>query len=102
MDRDESYHQSAIEYNDGLAEAAQKLSESVEHPVIKKWCRGIVNLHRFHAKRHRAALAKMQGLDAEEFDSSPASEPIEDAPIDEAVRIDGPIEGIFSATKKGS
>lgn len=69
----EIYHASAVEYNETLAVAAEKLTESVADPTVKKWCRGIAKLHRYHLKRHRAALAKIQenkhNLDRVEFHS---------------------------------
>ena len=60
MQKDISYHSSAVQYNEGLAEAAEKLAETVEHPEVKKWCKSVGKQHRFHAKRHAAALAKLE------------------------------------------
>lgn len=55
-----SYHRSAVQYNEALAAAAETQAEIVEHPEVKKWCRAIGKQHRFHAKRHKSALAKIE------------------------------------------
>lgn len=60
MQKDLSYHQSAIQYNDMLAAASEEAAEKVEHPEVQKWCRSVAKQHRFHAKRHRSSLAKME------------------------------------------
>ena len=59
MKKDESYHESAITYNEDLAIVAEELAEVVPHPIVKKWCRAVAKQHRFHEKRHRAALDKL-------------------------------------------
>jgi hypothetical protein len=61
MQDKEVYHASAVQYNEALALAAEKEAESVQDPVVKKWCLAVAAQHRFHLKRHRAALAKVQG-----------------------------------------
>ncbi len=61
MQDKELYHASAVEYNETLALAAEGLASSVKDPVVSKWCSSIAKQHRFHLKRHRAALAKIQG-----------------------------------------
>ena len=72
MEKDSTYHYSAVRYNEGLAEAAERLAETLEHPEIQKWCRGVGKQHRFHAKRHKAALSKM--------DSNEEAGPVEQIP----------------------
>ena len=57
--KDRSYHESAIVYNEGLAIAAEELTDKVEHPDPKKWVVAVAKQHRFHEKRHRAALEKL-------------------------------------------
>jgi len=57
----ERYHESAVEYNEKMAIAAEELVDYLQDPVVKKWCVGIGKQHRFHLKRHRAALAKIRG-----------------------------------------
>lgn len=57
--KDRSYHESAIVYNEGLALAAEGQAEKVEHPIPKKWNNAVAKQHRFHEKRHRAALEKL-------------------------------------------
>lgn len=60
MQKTEAYHQAAIQYNEGLAEAAEDLAPSLEHEEVKKWCIAVGKQHRFHAKRHKSALNKLQ------------------------------------------
>jgi hypothetical protein len=60
MQKDVTYHRSAIQYNDALAVIAEEQAELVEHPEVKKWCRSVGRQHRFHSKRHRSALAKLE------------------------------------------
>lgn len=57
--KDRSYHESAILYNEKLAVEAEALIDQVEHPIPKKWVTGVAKQHRFHEKRHRAALEKL-------------------------------------------
>lgn len=58
MQKDQSYHESAIAYNEGLAEFAENLVPRLEHEEVKRWCTAVGKQHRFHAKRHRSALEK--------------------------------------------
>lgn len=60
MLKDTTYHTSAVEYNEGLADAADGLAATVPHPEIQKWCRAVSKQHRFHAKRHKSALTKLE------------------------------------------
>jgi len=55
-----AYHRSAIIYNEGLAEAAERIAPDLEHPEIQKWCKSVGKQHRFHATRHKKALAKLE------------------------------------------
>jgi hypothetical protein len=64
MQKNVSYHESAIQYNEELALEAEKQEQLVEHPEVKKWCRSVARQHRFHEKRHRASLAKMLRVQA--------------------------------------
>lgn len=59
MQKDESYHEAAIAYNEGLAEFAEKLAPTLGHPEVERWCKAVGKQHRFHAKRHQAALDKI-------------------------------------------
>jgi len=59
MQKDQSYHESAILYNEGLAEFAENLAPTLEHEEVRKWCTAVGKQHRFHAKRHRSALNKL-------------------------------------------
>lgn len=109
MQKTEAYHEAAIKYNEGLAEAAEALAPSLEHEEPKKWCIAVGKQHRFHAKRHKSALEKLRnrqeappvehipdGLDVPE----PAEE---DAPkiVHEPVQPPGPAapaEGVVTAS----
>ena len=59
MQKDQTYYESAIAYNEGLAEFAENLVPTLEHEEVKRWCTAVGKQHRFHAKRHRAALVKL-------------------------------------------
>jgi len=59
MQKDQSYHESAIKYNEGIAEFAENLAPELEHEEVQKWCTSVGKQHRFHAKRHRSALNKL-------------------------------------------
>jgi hypothetical protein len=59
MQKDQAYHESAIAYNEGLAEYAENLATTLEHEEVKRWCTAVGKQHRFHAKRHRNALNKL-------------------------------------------
>lgn len=63
MYKDVSYHTSAVAYNEGLAETAESLVEKVDHPEIKRWCAAVGKQHRFHAKRHQAALDRLTAVE---------------------------------------
>lgn len=65
MKKDEAYHLSAIQYNETLAVCAEGLADEVLNPVVQKWCRAVAKQHRFHEKRHRAALEKLRKRTAE-------------------------------------
>lgn len=63
MQKDRSYHESAIEYNEELAEFAEELSDRLkskygeQEPV--RWSLSVAKQHKFHAGRHRKALQKL-------------------------------------------
>lgn len=59
MHKDQTYHESAIQYNEGLAEYAENLAPTLENEEVRKWCTAVGKQHRFHAKRHRSALNKL-------------------------------------------
>ena len=66
-----TYHRSAVEYNDALAEVAREKAESVEDPTVKKWCTSVMKQHEFHGDRHRSALEKLLSKQAEETPQHP-------------------------------
>lgn len=57
--KDRGYHESAIIYNQELAELAEELVDRVQNDVVKHWCRSVAKQHRFHEDRHTKALAKL-------------------------------------------
>lgn len=90
MQKTPAYHEAAIQYNEGLAEAAEDLAPSIEHDEVKKWCVSVGKQHRFHAKRHRSALNKLlvkqeappvetiaDGLDVPDLEEDESLEPLE-------------------------
>lgn len=60
MDHDASYYRDAVRYNEVLAEAAEGVATQLVDPTIKKWATGVGKQHRWHEKRHRGALAKLE------------------------------------------
>jgi hypothetical protein len=73
MQKDQSYHEAAIKYNDSLSVHAAGLADEIEHEEIKRWCRAVEKQHRFHSNRHAQALKKL--LDREATgDESPTAE----------------------------
>lgn len=60
MKKDETYHNSAITYNEEIAVLAEGLAERIPHPIVQTWCRAVAKQHRFHEKRHRDALEKLR------------------------------------------
>lgn len=59
MQKNQAYHEAAIQYNEGLAVAAEELAPTLPHEEVKKWCVAVGKQHRFHAKRHKSALDKL-------------------------------------------
>lgn len=59
-DRDPSYYESAIRYNEELAKFAADLAPTIEHEEPRRWCLSVAKQHRFHANRHKKALDKLR------------------------------------------
>lgn len=59
MEKGIPYEQDAVLYNEVMAEAAEQLTDRVEHPTIKKWVVGIGKQHRAHASRHQKKLDRL-------------------------------------------
>lgn len=68
MSKSATYHESAVIYNETLAECAKSLSESLEDPEVSKWCAAIGRQHDFHAGRHRRALNRLAASNEAETD----------------------------------
>lgn len=60
--KDAPYHEAAVVYNTKMADFTAELADSIDHPVIKQWCKGISKQHTFHANRHQKSLDKMSGV----------------------------------------
>lgn len=60
MQKENSYHRDAVRYNEALAEAAEAVSAELDHPEPKQWATSVGKQHRFHQKRHQAALDKAE------------------------------------------
>lgn len=58
--KDESYHESAVRYNEELQKFAEKLAEETEHPEIKRWCLAVMRQHKYHRGRHLKALSQLR------------------------------------------
>ena len=56
MQKDASYHKSAIQYNEELADFAGALADRLEHEEVARWARAVSKQHRFHAERHKKAF----------------------------------------------
>lgn len=59
MPKSRQYHEDAILYNEVLAEAAEDVAKKIKDPEIRKWPTSVGKQHRFHASRHKKALAKL-------------------------------------------
>lgn len=58
--KDESYHESAVYYNEEVQKAIEKIAENIAHPVPRKWALSVARQHKYHAGRHRRALTKLR------------------------------------------
>jgi hypothetical protein len=78
MMKDASYHKSAIQYNEELADFAEGLSGRLEHPEVSRWARSVSKQHKFHAGRHKQALSKMEHPPEETEDQRTPEEKLAD------------------------
>lgn len=83
MHKDASYHRSAIQYNEELAEFAEELSGRLEHEEVARWARSVAKQHRFHAGRHKRALSKLESGEGTVVDTEDGGE---DLVVDEQVK----------------
>lgn len=74
MLKDRSYHESAIQYNEELAEFAEGLAERIEHEEVARWSRSVAKQHRFHAGRHKKALQKLDTQSVKTVDTEDGGE----------------------------
>lgn len=91
MQKDASYHKSAIEYNEEIAEFTEKLAERLEHEEVQRWSRSVARQHRFHAGRHQKALDKLQSSSAETVNTEDGGEDrvVEDERVVHKSSVDG-------------
>jgi rubrerythrin len=75
MTKDITYHTSAVQYNEGLADTAEKLADEVEDQQVAQWCRSVGRQHRFHAARHKSALEKLEKGDVTPLQSTSEIQP---------------------------
>lgn len=99
MQKDASYHEAAIKYNEELADFAQELSGRLENEEVSKWSRAVSKQHKWHAGRHKRALAKILNR------GKGAVENTEDGGEDQALDVDGSKsvseqQAEFAATQK--
>lgn len=78
IEKTETYHESAIQYNDYLAKAAGEVAELVEDKTVAKWCRSIQKQHEFHSHQHELALQRMREKALNTDIEIPASESAEE------------------------
>lgn len=87
--KDESYHQSAILYNEELATFADDLAGKIESEEVARWSRSVAKQHRFHAGRHKKALDKIRKSLAKTVNTEDGGE---DVVIDENVNSSAPAQ----------
>lgn len=91
MPKDRVYHEDAVLYNEKIASAAEEALEVLRDPTIIKWVGGIARQHRFHEKRHKVALDKINSREATEVIVEQIPEGLDvPEPEDEShVQVDG-------------
>lgn len=84
MPKDKRHHEAAVMYNEELADFAEDLAARLPDSEPKKWCVAVSKQHRYHANKHKAALAMIdnQGEAVEELDSGGQ---IEDVPAEDEI-----------------
>jgi rubrerythrin len=74
MQKDRSYHEAAIQYNEELEEFAAELAERLQHEEVARWARSVSKQHHFHAGRHKKALAKFDSQSVDTVDTEDGGE----------------------------
>lgn len=72
--KDAVYHESAIQYNDEIAEFTDELAERIADPEVSRWSRAVAKQHRFHSGRHKKALSKLSSSDEETVETEDGGE----------------------------
>jgi rubrerythrin len=60
MEKDASYHKSAIQFNEELADFARELAQKLENEEVRRWARVTSKQHRYHANKHKKSLARIE------------------------------------------
>lgn len=74
MQKDRSYHEAAIQYNEEIEEFANELATRLEHEEVARWARSVAKQHHFHAGRHKKALAKFDSQDVDTVNTEDGGE----------------------------
>lgn len=74
MQKDRSYHEAAIQYNEEIEEFANELATRLEHEEVSRWARSVAKQHHFHAGRHKKALAKFDSQNVETVNTEDGGE----------------------------
>lgn len=80
MPKDAAYHESAIRYNQEIAQFAEDLAPTLEDEEVQRWSRAVAKQHRFHEGRHKKALSKLS-------QDQEAIEPVTPGPIMDEIDI---------------
>jgi hypothetical protein len=95
MQKDRSYHEAAIKYNEELAEFAEDLSDRLKDEFGDKepvrWALSVAKQHRFHAGRHEKALKKLENQNVKTVNTEDGGEDrvVEDERVDHRSAVTG-------------
>lgn len=74
MQKDRSYHEAAIQYNEEIENFANELATRLQHEEVARWARSVAKQHHFHAGRHKKALAKFDSQDVDTVNTEDGGE----------------------------
>lgn len=74
MQKDRSYHEAAIQYNEEIETFANELATRLQHEEVARWARSVAKQHHFHAGRHKKALAKFDNQDVDTVNTEDGGE----------------------------